>query len=449
MPEKKIEKIKKILIECVSLKEYIVNSYIFCQDNFSSIKNTIDNDSKEIKKSSDILIKDINSFNKEKIFSFLRKKEKISVKDIFIELLTIDYLLSESIQKNKYLSYTRKIFCNINSKEYFILNNPYNSIFSYFFNKKYSIRKPNDFSSDLKYCFNNFIISEIGIKGYESEIINLNDISPQTNILLKKDIENITFAIFSNFNKPIYNIKEIQLNSEKKGIYYYSISNNELIDSEITKILEESYKENISIVLLPELFVYESSRQLISNWLKYNNEEQKIFMVIAGSMHIFDNSNNNCINESIIYDCYGKKIHSQSKISAFKEDNYIEYLQSSINNKFLCVDSSIGRFSISICLDFIDDNNFLLLNKEFFVNINFVPSLSKKLETFKNIAKNQGKLYNASTFCSNTISESNKSNDKGFIYFPIKSSSKSCIEIPLTHKNNLYYLKVKLSDIKL
>ncbi len=439
----------EIIQNCTSFKEYILNCYIYCLNNFSTIQYDINNNFRFLKTESNKVLLNLSFYGKEKLLEyFLSLKCEENPKKFIINLLAIDNLLIEFEQKIKYLHFKHSIKCNLDNNEYIIISKPVNIIYQSLKEKNIALREPKNVVIDFSSCFNNFMICQTSIDSYSCSIKELKEISSHTDNLLL-DFNSITMGLFSNFKKPDYIENQLDNESSEDTLIYFSgINNQSDIDNEIQRILNISYQENISIVLLPELFVYDSSRKIIKNWLKKMNEGQKIVMVVAGSCHKFNEDNNECINESIIYDCYGNEIYSQNKFFQFFEpdDSKREYL-SYQNSKFICIESAIGRFSISICLDFISES-YLNFNKKFSVNINFVPALSSSLFDFKRIAQEQGRYYSASTFCSNTIHPNFiKPENKGFMYVPMESKN-SLKEISSLEQNSLYYLKIKLSDLQ-
>lgn len=435
-----------LINSCQTLKEYIINSYLYLDDNLASIQGILETGFQVLDKKAHSIQLELSLLDNHEILEFFKSRPISNNKDILINLLAINKYLSQSEQIKSYLDSHQSIECN--NKKYFLLSPPAEPIANSILNKP---KKIGEISTKLDHYFKNFIVAESSLKGYDCKMVELDKLCFVSNNLFYNAIQSkqLNTGIFSNVSRPdflqeIYNNEE----SDKTLIYFSSINNENELIREINLVLDYCYKENIGIVVLPELFVYQKTRDFISQWLIDNNDESRIIMVIAGSMHIFDAINNTCINESIVYNSLGERIWSQNKINAFRDGKLQEYIYYEPRG-FLCVNSVIGRMSISICADFISDS-YPLLNKEYSVNINLVPALTIGTQRFENFASDMGSQNYAVTFCVNTIDKDNKKPlEKGFIYAPIANKNKGFYENLELHKDSKFYYRiVNLFDLK-
>lgn len=428
------------------IREYIVNCYLFCFKHFAQIHDhCYNNDEDLIKRSSELLEENL-----------IKNKNKFSYHDLpipehyiqaLINLYTIDDIIldkNQSIYKSCFNS-PKEIFCPIDNENYFILKKPANPIDFHVLDTK-KIRRTEDRPKDLSGVFSNFIIAKSSINGMKCEIQKL---PSQINNLINLSVErkDLNIAAFSNYNIPDYQIQDICTVKGRTNIFVDKVINEIDIINEITNILSFSYDNNISIIVLPELFIYSDSRKHIQSWLRTNNRPSRILLVIAGSMHNSSILNNKTeyYNESVVFDNFGEIIWNQRKFDPFIniDTNQVEHFDYE-NKSIKIVDSSLGRILLSICIDFKSDT-YSLSNKEFNVNINFIPAWTDKTDEFREKSIDHGSNFLSSTFCANNTVTSRNKTDKGFIYLPSKTGLRG-IYNQFTQDDNLKinFLKINV-----
>ncbi len=470
--------VDKILKNSKYLSEYIINSYLYCEQKFSEIQTYYDNNDKYIQKNRDNIVNNFQNIytnpNPALILDFLKNNTVKDLFNIFTNLLVIDELIEES-KMQSCLNFVNTIESSIDNKLYYLIPKPINLIYKLLHKDGEEDKrlKPSYISNTtMQNIFKNFMVVPSKINDYICTILNLEDIENSSSANVSKNIgsrtsnrleiaiknESLNVAIFSpsmtipkfkyitfeeKSNLPLVHIAEIDSNDESEIAESYL----EFLDSIIVKDKE------FFIILLPELLVYEATRNKIKEWLQNNQSKSNIILLIAGSMHY--SKEKEYFNESIVYDYKGNELWKQNKINAFKHNNVREFLNYE-RKEFICVDTIIGRMSISICVDFLREN-YIYLNNSFYVNFHLVPSFSSSTSEFKTHSRVIGRNYNSSTFyCgfySHSKSQKEKDKVENFIYFPSKSPQISKINTnmgviskeSLLGKNNI--LEVNLFNL--
>jgi predicted amidohydrolase len=217
--------------------------------------------------------------------------------------------------------------------------------------------------------------------------------------------------------------------------------------------LEKCKKEDVHIVVFPELSIDKELRDLISKWLKEKNTKKTIIMVTAGSYHMHDKKRNRYENRSIVLRFDGVPLWEQKKLNKVKlDENDIKgFLKSKkrglkkfqklfnendkkgwedikISDTLLIRDSSIGRMAVTICLDFfVREKMELLIAPN--INLIFAPSMSPTLKKFIDSNPDLGTYARASVFCANSCwvitggeceGDEIKQEHSSYIYIPMK-----------------------------
>jgi predicted amidohydrolase len=259
--------------------------------------------------------------------------------------------------------------------------------------------------------------------------------------------------------------------------YVFSgINNKEKIKPFIDRALNQCLDENVAIVVFPELTIDSNLRKYIADWLRLNNSEQRILMVIAGSFHFPVNGENGTdgkyVNSSVAFAYDGQELWKQEKMHPFKltEQEIKKMFENSKNGRFKemfnkddtegrerieisdtleVIESSIGRMATLICLDLIvKEKGLLVVNPG--INMIFAPTMSRTLSRMVGAAREFGTNQQASVFCANScwvISggrlENVDNKNTGFIYTPksrgfekIDCNRKDCA------KCRLHYIRV-------
>jgi hypothetical protein len=462
MNRKEISGIKKNLLQSADIFNLLANLYFICATEFTTIYNLLQNEDDYKEK----FVENLHSYKQEmldtapdifdadflKTMRLLKKLNTLNVNDFLIHLWAflraIDLIASDEAI---YLRTFRTIKCRTSNyfglKEFLLLFKPKNLIFDTI--------KSNIPEGKIKIGFNIGQRIEDHLQKlilYEENLsrkIEIQTIDPLVNELLIEQGENLAFAVAPisyNFN---YSFKPFD---SFQGLPYVfdEIENWGKISRLINFILRKCIRENVHIVVFPELTINEKLRDYVSNWLKTNNKKKKIIMVVAGSYHILkDKQKYKYENSCIVYRFDGKKLWEQRKMNQFQMDEsdlkklksskekgfekFRELLENSsrkswekidISNKLTIYDSAIGRMAITICLDyFVKEKEKLLIEPH--VNLIFVPSMSRSLRRMNISNLDYGTFGMGSIFCANScwvISGGEKNNFKSknasYIYIP-------------------------------
>lgn len=272
-----------------------------------------------------------------------------------------------------------------------------------------------------------------------SRKIKIQRIDPVVDGLLAAQGKNLAFAVAPICCDFHYLFDSYRRSVAPKEFYYIfkEIKNQEKITKKISRILETCRKENVGIVVFPELTINEYLRRHISHWLEKHNTDMKIILVIAGSYHLpIDGNDDEFENTSIVYRYDGKPLMvgvgeslenwEQKKMNRFQlNEKDIEFLLNPVTKGFdefkrifrpgdkkagekinisdtlKIIDSSIGRMGICICLDyFVKENQKLLVDTH--VNLIFVPAMSISLSRMEKADFDMGTYGRASVFCANS-----------------------------------------------
>jgi predicted amidohydrolase len=185
-------------------------------------------------------------------------------------------------------------------------------------------------------------------------------------------------------------------------------------------------------------------------------------MVIAGSYHSPNKKRENSFkNVAKVFRYDGELLWKQKKMHRFQmsrqdikqlmederpgfssfQNHFNEELSRAwekidIHDTLMIFDSSIGRMAVCICLDFfVPERNTQLVSP--YVNIIFVPALSKTVKRMKKESRASGSATHSAVFCANHCwmisgGENNtiKEEDTSFIYMPLKKFPKhlKCVQ---------------------
>ena len=455
-----ITEIKENLIKSEDIFNLLANLYYVCSTEFTSIYNLMRNNDNYRKKflyffhnynqefleiCDDIFVADFRKITD--ILSKVRTSGKnIFLLNIWAYLRSIDLITySDSI----YLNTMKDIRCKVSDcfgiKEFLLLFKPKNLIFNTIKNKfpEGKLKIGFDIGQRIEDHLQNLIFYEELL----SRKIDIKSIDPLVNQLLLEKSENLSFAVAPISFDFGYSFKSFK---SLHGVPYVfdRIENWKEISTVIGAVLKKCVKEDVNVIVFPELTINKELRNYISNWLYDNNKKKIIIMVVAGSYHKIKYKNK-YENSSIVYRFDGKKLWEQHKMNQFQLDEEdIKRLISSklkglqnfkkmfhrsdkkgwerieISNKLVIYDTVIGRMAITICLDyFVREKEKLLIEPN--VNLIFVPAMSATLKKMDVANFDLGTFGLASIFCANscwviTGGEKNKFNrdNSSYIYIP-------------------------------
>ncbi len=456
---------KESLIQSKDIYTFLADLYFICSIEFTRIYNIIQKDLKKERFlhclhsfKNDLLEKinkeDIFTTNFQKIMDVL-KKVKGSTQDEHLIILwaflkAIDLTFADD---TVYLNKMRAIWCRTSKafepKIYRLLLKPRNLIFDTIKNKlgRGKLKTGIDIGKRIEDQMQKIILYE-ELPGRQIEFKS-ND--PSFDGLLRTQGTNLAFAVAPIYYGYDYSFKRFK---SFQGVPFVidEIKNWKEIANNIETLLKECLEEDVHIVVFPELSINEELREHISNWLKTNNTDQKIIMVVAGSFHILkDEREDRYENSCVVYRFDGKVLWEQKKMNPFqldeddikkvrdftakgfqdfknlfKETDRRGWEKIEISDTLVLYDSPIGRMAVTICLDYIVKENVKLLLDPH-VNTVFLPAMSFSLKKMESTNRNLGNFGAASVFCANNcwaITGGEKENFKpdlaSYIYIPKK-----------------------------
>jgi len=462
--------VKENLIKSKDILNLLANLYCYCSKKFRDIDNLYESEKRgkfyeyslRYKVELSEIGLDVFSADFQQIKDALRRidisdPEEFGV-NIWALLRAFDEMLSDDtiylklirsrdIQSSRYFGH----------KRFLLLSRPKNFIFEAI-NKRFPddrIKTGPDIGQRLEDHLKNLIF----YKEHENRKIEIRPIDLLVDQLLLKQGEKLAIAVAPITCNFRYSFKGFRHGNEVSYVFE-SIKNRDQITRYIERILEKCRDNDVHIVVFPELTIDEDLRWLISKWLKKNNKDKKIIMVVAGSFHILkdkqkDRKFDKYENSSIVYRFDGVELWKQVKMNRFQMDQgdikrtrdsdkkgYVEFKKLfkdtdskarekiDISDTLIIKDSAIGRMAVTICLDhFVKEKDELLSNPQ--VNLIFVPAMSRTLDKMKEASSYLGNHAQASVFCANscwTITggqrESFDPKNSSYIYIPQKGDAK-------------------------
>jgi predicted amidohydrolase len=463
MDRKKISEIKQNLIKSEDIYTLIANLYCLCATEFTTIHALIQKDNYRgsflnyfhtYKQRLMQIGHDIFTADFLKIIAILKtvnsSRQQGFLVSIWAYLRAIDIMVSDdAIYLNTRISEKCNASDFFGGKKYLLLFKPKNLIFETI--KKRPPEKKIKSGFDVGLRIDDQLQKLILYQEHHTWKIDIKRIDSYVDELLLAQGTNLAFAVAPIYYDFEYSFKRFK---SYEGVPYIfaEIKNRGKIKEIITHILNRCLEEKVHILVLPELTIDEKLRGHISTWLRQNNTEKTIIMVVAGSYHILkDKREDKYENSSVVYRYDGVEIWKQEKMNQFQmdEDDIKKFRTSTErgfkelrtlfkptdkraweniepSNILLLHDSVIGRMAVAICLDFlVYEKGKLLIEPH--VNLIFVPSMSPTLKRFGSSNIDLGTFRQAAVFCANScwiITGGEKCkfrpNDASYIYVPQK-----------------------------
>jgi predicted amidohydrolase len=283
-----------------------------------------------------------------------------------------------------------------------------------------------------------------------------NSVIKRTSTYLKKRLENgLRIAVTSFMGHMDFQVESLIDKwpmKEKTPYCFKCIVNSEEAKSYLTeKILLPCLEKDVAILVLPELTVDDTLLSFLRRWLKGNNSERVssgkggILLVVAGSFHV-ERSADAFYNTSAVLNHAGEVLWAQDKLKRFTLDrNDVKdtpelkeilkisdaggYEQIHETDTLCCVDMSIGRVSVCICLDYFHKKHTESLRQSS-INVFLIPAMTPKNIQFKQAAWYFGNTNLASSFFANSAYIAARKRDgsvseKGASFFYIPSRIKT------------------------
>ncbi|MGE5342014.1 MAG: nitrilase-related carbon-nitrogen hydrolase [Candidatus Omnitrophota bacterium] len=451
------------LVKSKNIYNLLANLYFLCSKEFITIYNFLQEDSnrrkfhsylQNFKKELEPLSQDIFTTDFQKVIKILKRVKGASGKDCLIIAWSFLRAIDLTISNDRaFLKKMEAIWCDVSEpfgiKRYRFLFKPKNLILNMIKNKlpDHKLKSGIHIGQRIEDRLQNIIMYE-ELPGRK---IRFGTIDKEVNELLNEQGKNLAFAVAPISCNYDYSFKRFD-SSEGVPYVFDEIKNRQEIKALIDALLRRCIREDVHIVVFPELTIDGPLREYLSGWLRDNNTARKIIMVIAGSYHMLENEGKEkYVNSSMIYRFDGRELWKQEKMHQFQLDEEdISELRTStgsglqnfknlfnvtdlkgwehiqISDTLVLYDSPVGRMAVAICLDFIVRENMKLL-LEPHANIIFVPAMSASLKKMEIANKHLGTFGAASIFCANScwlLTGGEKKNlnfdHTSYIYLPYK-----------------------------
>jgi hypothetical protein len=198
----------------------------------------------------------------------------------------------------------------------------------------------------------------------------------------------------------------------------------------ILSVLAVALKQEVDILLFPELVLTETLQRKISDWLFKNNALNSIIrLVIAGSCHVIEPSGHNAFyNRCTVLNFMGDSEWVQDKRQPFMLNpeeaeanlgvHFLAYEPTRLSQRLVMRHTALGTLATPICLDFLCDEQW----KTMPVDVFFVPVMSPSLSRFTDNCRNSGNMRGAAAFICNA--QTDEKSSRVFYYVPSRASSK-------------------------
>lgn len=201
----------------------------------------------------------------------------------------------------------------------------------------------------------------------------------------------------------------------------------------VDTILMPCLRNEVDILVLPELSIDESLLIFLKDWLRLHNRQRVssgksgLLLIAAGSFHFKDEKGpNKHFNVSTVLNHCGEILWTQNKLKRFSIDESDIQKQPELQtllktssaggyecieetDRICCVDTPIGRISVCICIDFFHPDH-LEAYRHTGTNVFLVPAMSPQNTRFLQNAVIYARDNLASSFVSNSGYAAKKEN---------------------------------------
>ena len=218
----------------------------------------------------------------------------------------------------------------------------------------------------------------------------------------------------------------------------------------------------VAIAVFPELTISPSLEGRISDWLRTEDPDDTVLLVIAGSFHRTDVGGTDMpVNACPVLQFDGERVPGVDAsgaaatwfqwkmnpyritrqnldalrgsadasrlaefLSLFPEDAEQGVERVRGGNELLLFDLPIGRAAVVICVDYLAENDVRLL-LDLGVSIVFVPAMSPATEQSEETSKRLGTHCHAAAFCANSawiVPEGHEDKGTSYVYLPMRKA---------------------------
>lgn len=231
----------------------------------------------------------------------------------------------------------------------------------------------------------------------------------------------------------------------KSRFHITSLQNEDQELAALEAILQDCRKQDVHILVLPELRVSPAMLEVIRLFLDTQESSgvktgRGLLLVAAGSWHFNDETafRNNCT----VFDAYGRRLWTHTKLTAYQatEDNVakapaafaefgiernggVEHINRGTQLQF--TDTAIGRITVAICVGFCHSRPFDAIRAAA-PDIVLVPSMSSSMDPLHDKANELVRLH-ASTFVAN-CGVMGKGENGSFYRLPLPNATNTLID---------------------
>lgn len=208
------------------------------------------------------------------------------------------------------------------------------------------------------------------------------------------------------------------------------VSNEAELLKEVRTALATAKKQEVCLLIFPELSIPTRSRKAIQRTLKRRGPNSYPFLTLIGCCHRRAPEGGD-LNEAVLLGPDGKEIHCHRKLASFtsivtRDRALIKGERLQAGARVSVLESTVGNLTPLICLDFIHKPLYEILTR-LHANLFVVPSLSHTTADHRDRAKNLEGANLASSFVSNRALEGLTEKATSFFRVPHKDGLKTHI----------------------
>jgi len=299
----------------------------------------------------------------------------------------------------------------------------------------YGFRGAKEFESELSDQLQHIVVTQAPA-GYHIRFLS---VERKLERRLRELERELTVGVFSLGRDIEYDFKGQSVSESQTNYIFDNIINSDEVNEQLKNILRFATSWRVHIIVLPELTVDQSGREIISEFLMSQSRNPVIMLVIAGSYHVKSEAGE-YVNEAVVFGYDGKCVRGregtienlqyvewrQQKANAFnliaKDIKNLRTAQNSVLQRLskilpdgttesyemitelreiILMDTPLGRMAVAICRDFIASNFFECL-RDCRVDMVFVPAMTSTLNEFEKRCQDLGRSNQAAVFIANS-----------------------------------------------
>jgi len=289
------------------------------------------------------------------------------------------------------------------------------------------------------------------------------------NIRLRRMLEdagdNLLIGVFALLRETEFEFASTGGDAKRVHYNFTGIQNEDDVWAEIERVLcgfrdEAESVGAAAIAVLPELTVTPSLEAKIATWLRTEDPQDVVLLVVAGSFHRQDVAPGDIpVNASPVLQFDGKRAHGtdatgrrttwlHTKMNAFRVTKqnlddlrglgdvarfrgflalFSEEAEEGVERiwagrELLLFDLPLGRAAVVICLDYLAEDEVRML-QDLGVDLVFAPAMSHKTTAFHGTNRRVGTYCRATAFCANSawiVPDGGEEKGTSYVYLPMK-----------------------------